>query len=189
MADRPNVESLSRELAEAQQQIATLTSAVAPELATELREWCASVWDGLLDRANLEDSERDSTIEQLAQIVEAHCKAVVVAYAHHAEQAEQQLAEARAEIGRRWAASPMELWQCEKGHLYRVPNDTKAAPCETCNVEAENVRLREALAQIVALDFKKTATGGDDFYSSPSVFMHAHKIAREALAEKEPTNG
>jgi len=46
------------------------------ELAVELREWCASVWDGLLERAGLEDSQRDATIEQLAQIVEAHASAL-----------------------------------------------------------------------------------------------------------------
>jgi hypothetical protein len=46
-------------------------------------------------------------------------------------------------------------------------------------------RLRAALEQIVALDFKQTAGGRDDFYSGPDRFMRAHKIAREAL-EKGP---
>lgn len=80
---------------------------------------------------------------------------------------------------------------CSRTRGHRGLHCDDESPATWSDQDASVVRdaspetLRAALEAIVALDFKQTERGRDDFYSGPDRFIRAWTIAREALARDD----
>lgn len=84
--------------------------------------------------------------------------------------------------------SVIEAWLDGYKARTEVLQDVKPRRARPLAPPSEEYRV--ALQEIVALDFKRTATGSDDFYSGPGAFIRAWTIAAKALgiAVVDPTS-